>query len=160
VLKAVWQGEDTAFEGRHFSARGVRFHPVPLSSLTVWIGGNSRSAIRRAVSRAQGWAPFATSGYARASRTTAIDSDEELVTRIAMARAMAEDVERTESLDICYSAGDLGDTACSLDERQDRLGRLVEAGVTWFPISIPGANRAEVVEGLQRFADDMIAPTA
>lgn len=157
VLQAVWSGDDTEYEGLHFTARGVQFRPRPVSPPTVWIGGNSTAAIRRAVSRAQGWAPFATSGYAKASRTASIDSDDELVTRIAVARRMAEEIGRTDPFDICFSAGSLSSPDRSLEERRDQLGRLTEAGVTWHPIIIEGNKRSEVLDGLRRFADEMIA---
>jgi probable F420-dependent oxidoreductase len=156
VLNAVWTGDDTAYEGLHFSARGVQFRPRPESLPTVWIGGNSTAAIRRAVSRAQGWAPFATSGYAKASRTASIDSDEELAIRIGVARRLAEEVGRTEPLDICFSAGNLSSRSRSLEDRRDHLGRLTEAGVTWHPIIIEGNSRSEVRDGLRQFADEMI----
>jgi probable F420-dependent oxidoreductase len=158
VLYAVWSGEVTEYQGRHFGARGVQFQPTPPSAPTVWIGGNSTAAIRRAVSRAQGWAPFATSGYAQASRTAPIDSDEELVTRIALAHQMADDFGRTEPFDICYSAGSLSNVERSLEERRDHLGRLIQAGVTWHPVVIDGSNRSEVLEEMARFADEMIVP--
>jgi probable F420-dependent oxidoreductase len=157
VLQSVWSGGDTAYEGLHFAARGVQFRPKPASPPTVWIGGNSTAAIQRAVSRAQGWAPFATGGYAKASRTASIDSDEELVDRIGVAHRMADEVGRTEPLDICFSAGSLSNPERPLEERRDQLGRLTEAGVTWHPIIIEGKTRSEVLEGLRRFADEMIA---
>jgi probable F420-dependent oxidoreductase len=157
VLAAVWSGDDTAFTGHHFSARGVRFRPIPAAPLRVWIGGNSAAAIRRAVTRAQGWAPFATSGFSKASRTAPIDSDDDLLARIALVRQIAEEVGRTEPLDICFSAGSLSDPKRSLEERRDHLGRLGEAGVTWHPVIIEGAGRSEVIDGLHRFATEMIS---
>jgi len=56
-----------AREGATYSARGVRLRPLPVSKPhpPIWIGGNSKAAIRRAVSRFQGWAPFNTFGTAR-----------------------------------------------------------------------------------------------
>jgi probable F420-dependent oxidoreductase len=159
VMQAVWTGEDTACTGRHFNARGVRLAPAPRASRPrppIWIGGNSTRSIRRAVMSYEGWAPFGTAGYGKASRTADISGIDDLVSRIATARALADEVGRTASLDICYSAGGLADPGVSVEERRDLIGRLTEAGVTWLPVSIPGDDRAAVAEGIAAFADAFV----
>ncbi len=157
VLCRVLSGEDTAYEGINFKARGVRIRPVPISRPRppIWIGGNSKAAIRRAVSF-EGWAPFTTGRYAAASRTASIDAVEDMVALIAYARALAEEAGRTTNLDVFFSGGPLINESLSSDERRANLDRLVEAGVTWFAISIPGDSRSEVVDGLQAFAGEFI----
>lgn len=158
VMQAVWTGEDTAFTGRHFSARGVRMAPVPVfrPRPPIWIGGNSTRAIRRAVTSFEGWAPFATAGYGKASRTADISGVDDLAARVGIARDLADEVGRTAPLEVCYSAGGLGDAATSVEERRDLVGRLADAGVTWLPVSITGADRAEVADGVAAFADAFI----
>lgn len=157
VMRELWAGGDVAYEGRHFAARGVRGLPGGGAAPPVWIGGNSKLAIRRAVTGADGWAPFGTGGYGKASRTADIGGIEDLVTRIEHAKALAEEHGRTWDLDVCYSAGSLADPGISVEERRDLIGRLAGAGVTWLPVSIPGATRAEVLDGLASFAADVIA---
>lgn len=159
VMQAVWSGRDTAYAGRHFTARGVRHAPVPLSTPRppIWIGGNSKRAIRRAVSSFEGWAPFGTAGYGTASRTADISGLDDLAARIAMARELAGELGRETPLDICYSAGGLGDPGCSVEERRDLIGRCVELGVTWFPVAVTGADRRAVAENLASFAEAFIA---
>jgi probable F420-dependent oxidoreductase len=159
VMQAVWTGEDTAYEGRHFHARGVRHAPTPVAKPRppIWIGGNSKRAIRRAVTSFEGWAPFGTAGYGKASRTADIGGVDDLAARIGVARDLAAELGRTAPLEICYSAGGLGDPATSVDERRELIGRLAESGVTWLPVSIPGADRAALADGLQAFADAFIA---
>lgn len=158
VVKAVAGGEDTPFDGRHFSARGVRHSPrtVAQPHPPIWVGGNSTRAIRRAVSSCQGWAPFGTDGYGAASRTAEIAGPNDLVRRIGIARALCEQLARTEPLEICYSAGGLGEPGRSVEERRDLIGTLADAGVTWLTVSIPGVARAELNEGLTAFAETFI----
>jgi probable F420-dependent oxidoreductase len=157
VLSRTLTGEDVAYEGTSFAARGVRLYPVPATPPPVWVGGNSRPAVRRAVSRAQGWAPFNTFGYAAASRTAEISSLEDLEAAIAWATKYAAEIGRTEPLDICFSAGNLLDESRSTDERHATIARLEAAGVTWLTIAPVGANRAEVLEHAHAFADEFIA---
>jgi probable F420-dependent oxidoreductase len=155
VLESVLTGEDVAYEGASFAARGVRLRPVPTPP-PIWVGGNSKPAVRRAVSRAQGWAPFNTFGYAAASRTAEISTVEELESAIAWARKYAAEIGRTEPLDICFSAGNLFDDSRSIDERHAAVARLEEAGVTWLTIAPAGANRSEVIDRAHAFAEEFI----
>lgn len=157
VLTKVLTGDDIAYQGTTFAARGVRLRPLPQTPLPVWVGGNSKPAIRRAVSRAQGWAPFNTFGYATASRTAEISTIEELDAAISWARHYAADIGRTAPLDICFSAGNLLDDSKSNDERHETIDKLARAGVTWLTIAPPGVDRAEVIERAQSFAKEFIA---
>jgi probable F420-dependent oxidoreductase len=156
VLGKVLTGEDVAYEGGSFAARGVRLSPVPPAP-PIWVGGNSKPALRRAVSRAQGWAPFNTFGYATASRTAEISTLDELESAIAWASKYAAEIGRTEPMDICFSAGNLLGDSRSVDERHATIARLEAAGVTWLTIAPAGANRAEVIDRAHAFAEEFIA---
>jgi probable F420-dependent oxidoreductase len=156
VLDKVLTGADVAYEGSSFTARGVRLRPLPAAPPPVWVGGNSKPAVRRAVSRAQGWAPFNTFGYAAASRTAEISTIEELELAINWARRYADEVGRTAPLDICFSAGTLLDDNRSVDERHATIARLAAAGVTWLTIAPTGADRNELIERSRAFAKEFI----
>jgi len=156
LLTKVLTGEDIAYEGTSFTARGVRLRPVPASAPPIWVGGNSRPAIRRAVSQFQGWAPFNTFGYAAGSRTAEISTLDELEGAIEWAKAYGREIGRTEPLDICFSAGNLLDDNRSIDERHATVERLAAAGVTWLTIAPRGDDRGEVIERAKSFAKEFI----
>ncbi|OBI41934.1 LLM class F420-dependent oxidoreductase [Mycobacterium kyorinense] len=157
VLGKVLTGEDTAYEGSSFAARGVRLHPVPVTPPPIWVGGNSKPAVRRAVARAQGWAPFNTFGYAMASRTAEISTLEELASAIVWAKKYAAEIGRTAPLDICFSAGNLLDDSKSTDERHAAIAQLEAMGVTWLTVAPHGDTRAEYVDLAHAFAAEFIA---
>ena len=157
VLEKVLTGDDVAYEGTSFAARGVRLRPLT-SPPPIWVGGNSRAAVRRAVSRAQGWAPFNTFGYAAASRTAEISTVDELESAIAWATKYAAEIGRTKPLDICFSAGNLLDDSRSIDERHATIVKLESIGVTWLTVAPTGADRAEVVHRANAFAEEFIKP--
>jgi probable F420-dependent oxidoreductase len=157
VFGKVLTGEDIAYQGTSFAARGVRLRPVPTTPPPIWIGGNSRPAVRRAVSRAQGWAPFNTFGYAAASRTAEISTLEDLELAVAWAKKYAAEIGRADPLDICFSAGNLLDDSKSTDERHALLAKLEALGVTWLTIAPQGATRAEFVDRAHAFAEEFIA---
>ncbi|UXA20081.1 TIGR03619 family F420-dependent LLM class oxidoreductase [Mycobacterium sp. SMC-4] len=156
VLDKALSGQDVAYEGTTFAARGVRLRPIP-ERPPVWVGGNSKAAVRRAVTRGQGWAPFNTFGYATASRTAEISTLEDLESAIDWAKSYAAEIGRTSPLEICFSAGNLLDSSRSVDERHATIERLCKAGVTWLPIAPAGATRAEVIDEAAQFAKEFIA---
>jgi len=54
VLRLLWSGEMVEFHGRHFDFAPVQMSPPALGRVPVLIGGNTRSALERAV-RNDGW---------------------------------------------------------------------------------------------------------
>ncbi|KHO22204.1 TIGR03619 family F420-dependent LLM class oxidoreductase [Mycolicibacterium setense] len=155
VLEKVLSGDDIAYAGSSFAARCVRLRPVAAPP-PVWVGGNSKPAVRRAITRGQGWAPFNTFGYATASRTAEISTVEELEAAIAWAKGYADEIGRTAPLDICFSAGNMLDESRSTDERHALIERLTTAGVTWLPIAPNGDDRDGYIERAQAFAKEFI----
>ncbi len=55
LLKGFWSGEEVNFEGKHYHVEKATFTPSPVNgAIPIWIGGNSRAALRRA-GRHDGW---------------------------------------------------------------------------------------------------------
>jgi probable F420-dependent oxidoreductase len=159
ILSRLYTGDDIAHEGTDFSARGVRLRPLPARGARppIWMGGNSKAAVRRAVSLCEGWAPFNTAGYEAASRTAGIANLDELAAAISWARQYAATIGRTRPLDICFSAATMIDGK-SADEQAAVLNRLAALGVTWVIVSAIGNDRAEVIARMREFADRFVAP--
>ena len=59
VMKTLWTEEDPEFKGRYYSFSNVKFSPKPLQKPhpPIWIGGNSRAAMRRAARTGDAWHP-------------------------------------------------------------------------------------------------------
>jgi alkanesulfonate monooxygenase SsuD/methylene tetrahydromethanopterin reductase-like flavin-dependent oxidoreductase (luciferase family) len=56
IVSGLWAGEEVRHHGRHYTVDGVRLEPAPSrGKIPIWIGGNSRAALRRAA-RYDGWA--------------------------------------------------------------------------------------------------------
>jgi probable F420-dependent oxidoreductase len=129
VMRRVWSEDDVAIDGLHFHSRGTTMRPRPPQQPhpPIWIGGNSSAAIRRVVEKGQGWVPFPNPGGASmAVRTPALTSLDELGTRLAEMRALADRIGRTEPIDVCFSPF-LGHGTALLDE----IDRMADVGVTW-----------------------------
>ncbi|MDH3685731.1 MAG: TIGR03619 family F420-dependent LLM class oxidoreductase [Myxococcales bacterium] len=158
ALKQAWSG--TAFEA---AGHDVAALPAPAQRPhpPIWIGGNSKRAIRRAVENAQGWAPFpAPAAVAERTGTAAIASLDDLKPRIAYARAHAEKVGRAEPLDIVFIP--LGfsmrrGAGAAAERLANDLPSYLDAGVTWLSLGVPCETRAEYCDRV-RALGDAIAP--
>jgi probable F420-dependent oxidoreductase len=163
VLRAVWSGDQVAWHGRHFTARGVTMAPRPRARLPIWVGGNSTAAIRRAVERGDGWVPFPNApSIARTVRTPVIASLDDLAARIDVMHAHARSIGRTEPLDVCFSPLSLAsapdgtyDVAYDPARVRDEVRHLDALGVTWCVLGVRASTRAEWIDRMERLAGDV-----
>ena len=165
AMIAAWTTDGVELEGRHFRARGNTMTPRPIAQPhpPIWVGGNSKLAIRRAVERAQGWLPFPNPQAAsRALKTPAMESVSDLAARLQYARDHAEAVGRTEPLDVCcalFSRALGGAAGNDLAVQRDEIAQLEALGVGWITVQFDGSTRAEWRTQMERFAAEIVAPT-
>ncbi|MGH9839727.1 MAG: LLM class F420-dependent oxidoreductase [Blastocatellia bacterium] len=59
AIKALWTQDQPEFHGQYVRFENIAFEPKPVQQphIPIWIGGNSKSAIRRAVALGDGWHP-------------------------------------------------------------------------------------------------------
>ena len=166
VMRKAWTEDEVAIEGTHFRSRGVTMRPRPVAQPhpPIWVGGNSKAAIRRAVERGEGWVPFPNPPEASvAVKSPVISSISDLETRIEFARAHSEIVGRSAPLDICFSPFTLdasalmrGDTGALIDE----VHALEAIGVTWLTVSFGDAqNLSEWSALVDRLGADVLGST-
>jgi probable F420-dependent oxidoreductase len=162
AIKLAWAGDDVHFDGRGFSAAGnsMGFRPIQQPHPPIWVGGNSRDAIRRAVELGDGWVPFPNSAaMAKYTRTPPLETLDDLARRISFARAHAAAVGRRAPLDICYSLVSMGSRALDPADALDRITQLRELGVTWLTVGFSADTRREYIVAMQRFSRDVMART-
>jgi alkanesulfonate monooxygenase SsuD/methylene tetrahydromethanopterin reductase-like flavin-dependent oxidoreductase (luciferase family) len=134
------------------------FRPVQQPHPPIWVGGNSRSAIRRAVELGDGWVAFPnTAAMSKYTRTPAMETPDDLQRRLVFARAHAATVGRHAPLDVCYSLVAMGSHAIDPAEALGRISKLRELGVTWLTVGFGGETRREYIAAMQRFARDVVA---
>ncbi|MGH9078706.1 MAG: TIGR03619 family F420-dependent LLM class oxidoreductase [Acidimicrobiales bacterium] len=124
AMRAAWTGTSTTFDGTTFRARGNTMLPVPCQHPhpPIWIGGNSRRAIRRAVELAEGWFPFPNPArVANRTRTAALETVEQLDLALQYARRYADSIGRDEPLTVSYIPEGLT-MGGSPTGRDDRVG--------------------------------------
>jgi probable F420-dependent oxidoreductase len=163
AMIAAWTRDGVVADGRHFRARGNTMLPRPIARPhpPIWVGGNSRIAIRRAVERGQGWLPFPNPEAAsRALKTPSMESVSDLSERLAYARAHAEAIGRTEPLEVCcalFSRALGGVQADDFAVQRDEVTALEALGVGWVTVQFDGATRRDWRVHMEQFADAVIA---
>jgi probable F420-dependent oxidoreductase len=162
ALDAAWSGESVTFAGTGYRATGNTMLPRPRQRPRppLWIGGNSRRAIRRAVESAEGWSPFPNPArLASRTRTAPLETAGDLAVSIDYARAHAAEVGRTEPLTICFIPEGLSMGARPVDEERvvASIGELAAIGVGWVSVALPGNTRAAQLSAIDQFGRNVLA---
>jgi probable F420-dependent oxidoreductase len=142
VLRKLWSGAFVEHRGRFYSFERVRMLPAPGAPVPIYGGGLSAAALRRAA-RLDGW-------------VSDIHTRAELAEIIATLRRLrAEAGLAARPFAIVATCSDAFDA--------DGIRRLEELGVThyatapWLFYGGSWASLPDKVDGMRRFADDVIA---
>jgi probable F420-dependent oxidoreductase len=159
ALRVALTGEEFTFEGSGYKVFGSRILPGPVQKkVPLFVGGNSRRAIRRVVELGDGWNPFLTAGTdSAATRTAAMESLQDLQGGISYMREHCEKIGREDLPEIeITSVVSLGEDG-SAQMLLDRIGQYRELGIGYGAVHIAGTCRAEFCENALRFGEDVIA---
>jgi probable F420-dependent oxidoreductase len=162
ALDAAWSGESVTFAGDGFAATGNTMLPRPRQRPRppLWIGGNSRRAIRRAVESADGWSPFPNPArYAGRTRTAALETAADLAEALAYARDHAEAVGRPEPLTVCFIPEGLSMGARPVDVPRvlASMHELAGIGVDWVSVALPGDTRDAQLAAIDAFGREVLS---
>lgn len=154
-MRRAWTGE---------SVDGNTMQPTPAQpgGPPIWIGGNSRRAIRRAVELGQGWSPFPSGPpkVAKFTRTTSLMTPDDLRAAVAYAAEHAAAVGRTEPLDVIFMPVSLtmlhDDATWNPEQIVDEVGRLHAAGMTGMSVNLAGETRDELADEFARFGAEVL----
>ena len=156
IMKELWTQEDPSFHGRFYSFSGVKLSPKPLQKphAPIWIGGQSRGALRRAARMGDGWHPTGLSPDELAGHLKYLKSQME-----AAERAMSEVIisVRTE-LDVLSSP--VADAQGPMVGTADQLLRTIEAyrslGVKEMVFSVSTADLKRQYAVMETFAEKVM----
>ncbi|MTE16095.1 TIGR03619 family F420-dependent LLM class oxidoreductase [Nocardia sp. CT2-14] len=132
AMSSLWYSTEPSFSGKYVEFAAVDAHPRPVG-LQVYVGGHSRGALRRALTRAHGW--------------FAIGTVAETAANLSRLAEVAETVERPDEL------GKLSITVAATQPLNPSVVRQYEdLGVVQLvihPATLPGT----IEEALQRHAE-------
>jgi probable F420-dependent oxidoreductase len=162
AMKAAWGSNEFSFQGKLFAARDSTMMPLPVQKPhpPIWIGGNAKEAIRRAVDIADGWSPMfgGGPGLATTARTADMSTMEEFRERLQFMRDYAAERGRTRPIDLCVSPparmrGETGPGAIV-----DSIFEVAELGANWCTLAGTGETRAEWIRSIEALAKDIVQP--
>jgi len=160
AMVELWTSDEPKFHGRYVEFEGIAFEPKPVQSPhpPIWVGGNSRAAVRRAA-RHDGWFPW-------------LITAEELPPWLDYLRSLPEFDARTRPFDVCLPVSTLAvdeehrplngtggrvGAPTSTEAVIDAIGRLRDIGVTCTSVPMrPARSLAEHLEGLHRVAEEVL----
>lgn len=162
AMRAAWTGESVLLEGSGYAAAGNTMLPRPVQErIPVWIGGNSRRAIRRVVDLGDGWLPMpAPAKASKTLRTPGIENLADLRDRLGYLREYAESVGRTEPVDVTFMPRGLSmfsGGALDADAIVEDLAEQTDAGVTGVTVALPAGTRSEFLEQAAAFGELVIS---
>jgi probable F420-dependent oxidoreductase len=137
VCRRLWTEETIEHHGEFFDFAPVAFEPKPVQAggPALHIGGDGAIALRRTATVGAGWIPMN-------------HSVEQLGPPLAKLRELCDALGRTTPVQVTLH-GDV--------QRPDDVERYAEAGVTRVIVT-PFARTSEAIDGLARFADEVISP--
>lgn len=151
VMRSAWTGQPVTASGVGYDASEIVSAPTPVlrphgADLPIWVGGNSKNALRRIARFGSGWIPLATpKGMEKFVKTTAISTIEDLTRRIELFREIWEEAGRTGTPSIAiepWDAGRYGSDRWDAVKYRERLATLAELGVTHAPVMLSSIGRS------------------
>lgn len=159
TLRLAWAGGAVVKQGRNFNAPGNEPRPALQTPPPIWIGGGSNKAVERAALHGDGWCPFFVAPtMSKLNQESGIHSVAQLGENIDRLQGMRADLDRTGHFDIAIGARAKLDYATreSADKYLEAVDDLAGVGVTWVMIDPPHATRADYIENVEWFAQEVI----
>ena len=163
ILQTLWKQDEFICDTQYLTARSVVSEPKPvqLPHPPLWIGGTTRAARKRAADVGQGWMPLMMSPQlAKATRSACIDTVEELTEAIGELKDMVCEHGRSPSaveVQVYSDRSAISANPFSAQSHTDYLGRLVEAGVTWFVVRPAASGLTECCDSMAAYGAEVIA---
>ena len=163
AYKELWTSDNPTFEGKYCRFSDIRFLPKPVQKPhpPIWVGGQSRAAIRRAAVLGDGWHPVGTIPAATLE-------PEELAQDVDILHRHAESAGRDPAtIDVAMKAPlyDPG-RSTGADRRRfsGEVGRIhadvreySDVGVTHLIFDVRGSGLNEATERLGWLAEEVVA---
>ena len=157
ALIAAWTTSPAGHAGERIRFRDVVLEPRPARRPhpPIWVGGNSRRAVRRAATLGDGWIPWELPAT-------------ELAASVERARAWREEAGREGPwevvaplgpVDLVGARGQDGEVLRGRRETSDEIERLRCAGATRLHVAFHSRSCEELIEQMEAFASDAMETT-
>jgi probable F420-dependent oxidoreductase len=147
AIRAAWQHEVASYAGELVEFRDVIVSPRPVrpGGPPIWVGGNSKAALRRAATLGDGWIPWQLSVEDFA---IAVAAGEKMRAESGRRASFASTFAWVAPIAVAVDAG--------RDELRSEIDRWAAAGATSFHIGVASRSLAEFLERMEWFASDVV----
>ena len=166
AFKELWTSDNPELHGKYCNFSGVVFEPKPVQKPhpPIWIGGESRPAIRRAAILGDAWFPIGT------NPATPLETISQLASGIDLLRRYAEEAGREPaSVDVAYAVGwpvggqDGGERLLTgpMSKVESDMAELQALGVRHLLVSLSSGTVQESIDRMEAFAEEVfpLAPS-
>ena len=166
AFKTLWTEDDPVYDGQHVNFSNVIFEPKPIQKPhpPIWIGGESRPALRRTARLADGWVPIGN------NPRRPLQTVEQYAEAMAEIHAFAEEAGRDPAeIHLGYMTGwrTVGEPVMAADgTRQvlsggaedviEDIGRFRELGVEDFICQFLSPTIEETLDRMAWFAEEVV----
>jgi probable F420-dependent oxidoreductase len=137
AFKELWTSDNPSFEGKYCRFSNISFLPKPVQKPhpPIWVGGESRRALRRTAELGNGWYPISVNPQ------FPLGEPEQLAARLQRLAALANEVGRDPAeIDVIYRTPDYQLTKDSMGAASSAGGRRPFVG-----------NADEIAADIRRF---------
>lgn len=160
AMVELWTSDEPMFRGRYVEFEAVAFEPKPVQKPhpPIWVGGNSKAAMRRAA-RHDGWTPWLITVQQLPECLAYIRSQPGFDSRdrpfdVAMPVSLLPVDEEHRPVE---GGSGRADAPIGKEAIFDALSRLQEAGATWTSVPIPPSRSlSEHLEQMHWVAEEII----
>ena len=171
MFKELWTSESPKFEGKYHSFSGLTFLPKPVQKPhpPIWVGGESRRALRRAAELGDGWQPIGTNNRfplaAPDQMAAAMRRLDTYVERAGRPHGSVEVVCRMHGYSLATDGGGLDSAerptfTGSAQQIASDIRRYEDMGVShliaaFVPVAQLAASKEEMIRDMEQLADQV-----
>ena len=153
LMRQLWREENVTFSGQFYEFEDVTMSPRPVSNnVPLWIGGNSRAAIRRAATLGDGWLPSGPD-------PETLRKGVEQIRQLANGRLMPA-IGATLFIDASMSGGEdrsgRANISGTAQQMVDKFRAYTEAGLEHAVINFVAYNMSELSSQMHNFAQEVM----
>jgi len=154
LMKALWKDDLVNFDGAFFHLKDALFLPKPVNGdIPVWIGGNGKLAVRRALRVGDGWHPV---GLDLEDFKKGVESIRKSGRSITLSIRMTTDVRKKREA-YAFNKERRVVVSGSSSEIRKEIDGYVESGLDYYCASINHPDASDIITDLKKFGSDVIA---
>ena len=171
IYKELWTNDEPQFHGNYRKFSNIYFSPKPIQTPhpPIWIGGESKPAMRRAAKRGDAWFPIGC------NPKHPLDTMPRWRAAVATIRSICDlEARDPDTLELAYwsvwtaatgdsikaNDGERMMLTGSADAILDDIGKLKELGVSKLLFNFLAETENETLDRIQAFSEDILSKTS